>query len=264
MPVYDPHPIHFRQAVDSILRQTLTDLELLIVEDPSLRPAATLLADLHDPRVRHLLRPAKGTLVDSLNWGLAEARAPWVARADADDVCEPDRLEKQLAFLREHPDVDILGSQLAIIDAEGNPSGYRTYPLQHEAIVHGMMRYSTLAHPSVCFKKERVLAAGGYRRFFNEDYELWSRLVGQQARFANHPDALVRYRLVPDGVRAAKVRDALRGTLEVKRLYWRDHMDLGSKLRMWTERVLVWVPQSLVLYLFQKTQFRSRPQVARK
>jgi glycosyltransferase involved in cell wall biosynthesis len=262
MPVYDPHPLHFRQAVDSILRQTLPDLELLIVEDPSPRSAATLVADLNDPRVRHLLRPTKGTLVDSLNWGLTEARAAWVARADADDVCEPDRLEKQLAYLRENPEVDVLGSQLAIIDGHGRPMCYRSYPLQHEAIVHGMMRYSTLAHPSVVFKKERVLAAGGYRPFFNEDYELWSRLAGQQARFANHSEALVRYRLIPDGVRSAKVRDALRGTLEVKRLYWRDHMDLGGKFRMWAERGLLWLPQSLVLFLFRKIQFRSGLQVA--
>jgi glycosyltransferase involved in cell wall biosynthesis len=263
MPVYDPDPDYFGQAVDSILHQTLHDLELLIVEDPSPRSAAALLATRIDPRVRHLLRPHKGTLVDSLNWGLAEARAPWIARADADDVCEPDRLEKQLAFLREHPDIDVLGSQLAMIDREGKPSGYRSYPLQHEAIVHGMMRYSTLAHPSVCFKKEQILAAGGYRRFFNEDYELWSRLVGQGVQFANHPEALVRYRLIPDGGRTGKVREALRGTLQVKQLYWLRNMDLGAKLRMWTEHALLWLPQSLVLFLFIKTQCRARPPVAR-
>jgi glycosyltransferase involved in cell wall biosynthesis len=258
MPVYDPDPVHFRQAVDSILRQTLPDLELLIVEDPSPRPAAALLADLSDPRIRHLLRPHKGTLVDSLNWGLAEARAEWIARADADDICEPRRLEKQFAYLRDHPEVDVLGSQLAIMDFDGEPHGYRSYPLEHDAIVHGMARSNTLAHPSVCFKKHRVMAAGGYRHFFNEDYELWSRLAGQRVRFANHPEALVRYRLIPKGVRGAKVRDALRGTLEVKGLYWRDNMDLQATFRMWAEHVLLWLPQQLVLYLFLKTQCKAR------
>lgn len=188
MPVYDPHPVHFREAVDSILRQTMSDWELLIVEDPSPRSAAELLADVDDPRIRHLQRRDKGTLVESLNWGLAESLAPLVARADADDVCEPDRLEKQLAYLQEHPEVDVLGSQLAIIDDEGKPWGYRGYPLHHEAIARGMAISNAVAHPSVLFKKQCVLAAGGYRSFFSEDYELWCRLVHRQAHFANHPE----------------------------------------------------------------------------
>jgi glycosyltransferase involved in cell wall biosynthesis len=259
MPVYNPHPVYFRQAVDSIRRQTLTEWELLIVEDPSPRPAAPLLADLNDPRIRHLVRSEKGTIVESLNWGLAESLAPIVARADADDVCEPDRLEKQLAYLNQHPEIDVMGTQLAIIDGDGNLRGYRRYPLDHGAILCGMTRYNALAHPSVVFKKERVAAAGGYRGFFNEDYELWGRLAGRQANFANHPEALVRYRVIPKGIRSAKVRDMLCGTLEVKRLHWRDRMGLAARLRMWAERGMLWLPPRLVLYLFMKTQFRPAP-----
>ena len=257
MPVYDPHPVHFREAVDSILRQTMSDWELLIVEDPSPRSAAELLADVDDPRIRHLQRRDKGTLVESLNWGLAESLAPLVARADADDVCEPDRLEKQLAYLQEHPEVDVLGSQLAIIDDEGKPWGYRGYPLHHEAIARGMAISNAVAHPSVLFKKHCVLAAGGYRSFFSEDYELWCRLVHRQAHFANHPEALVHYRVVPQGVRRANVRNILLSTLEIKELYWQDQMGLRGRLRMWAERVMLWLPPRLVLHLFLKTQHRS-------
>jgi glycosyltransferase involved in cell wall biosynthesis len=259
MPVYDPHPLHFRQAVDSILAQSMADLELLIVEDPSPRPAGPLLAEYHDPRIRHLPRREKGTIVDSLNEGLAQARAGWVARADADDICEPDRLEKQLAFMREHPETDVLGSQIAIIDGEGAVHGRRDYPLTHDAIVRGLTRYNALAHPSVLYRRQAVIEAGGYRGFYTEDYELWSRLARQRARFANHPEALVRYRVVPEGIRSAKVRATLRGTLEVKQLHWRGQMDLGGRLRMWAERLLLWLPPPLVLSLFLKTQFRSDP-----
>jgi glycosyltransferase involved in cell wall biosynthesis len=257
MPVCDPHPVYFRQAVDSLLSQTLTDLELLIVEDPSPCCAGDLLAYLKDPRVRHLRRSDRGTLVDSLNWGLAEARADWIARADADDVCEPDRLAKQFAYLKEHPDVDVLGSQLAVIDGNGKRIGYRSYPLEHEAIRQGLARYNALAHPSVLFRVGPVRAAGGYRPFFTEDYELWSRLIRQQARFANHWEPLVRYRVIPEGIRSSKVRDTLRGTLEVKRLYWHDRMNLGDRLRTWAERMLLLLPSRLVLSLFLKTQFGS-------
>jgi len=257
MPVYDPHPVHFREAVDSILRQTIPDWELLIVEDPSPRSAAGLLADVHDPRIRHLQRRDRDTLVVSLNWGLAESLAPLVARADADDICQPDRLEKQLAYLQAHPEVDVLGSQLAIIDDEGKPRGYRGYPLRHEAIARGMAIFNAVAHPSVLFKKQCVLAAGGYRSFFSEDYELWSRLLHRRAHFANHPEALVHYRVVPQGVRSANVRNTLRSTLEIKELYWQDQMSLRCRLRMWAERVMLWLPPRLVLHLFLKTQHRS-------
>ena len=249
MPVYDPHPVHFREAVDSIRHQTMSDWELLIVEIPSPSSAAALLADVDDPRIRHLQRTDKGTLAESRNRGLLEALAPlgravrlsgqlnqglWEAlaagrRADADDVCEPDRLEKQLAYLKEHPEVDVLGSQLVIIDGNGKITGYRSYPLHHEAIAHDMAIFNAVAHPSVVFKKQCVLAAGGYRSFLRaEDYELWSRLLHRQAHFANHPEALVHYRVVPQGVRRANVRNTLRSTLEIKKLYWHNQMGLAA------------------------------------
>ena len=257
MPVYDPHPVHFRQAVDSILRQTMRDWELLIVEDPSSRSAAELLADVDDPRIRHLQRRDRGP---SWRASIGVSRSPWPRWLPArtqNDVCEPDRLEKQLAYLQEHPEVDVLGSQLAIMDDEGKPRGYRGHPLHHEAIARGMAISNAVAHPSVLFKKQSVLAAGGYRSFFCEDYELWSRLLHRQAHFANHSEALVHYRVVPQGVRRAKVRNTLRSTLEIKELYWRGQMGLRGLLRMWAERVMLWLPPRLVLHLFLKTQHRS-------
>lgn len=257
MPVYDPHPVHFREAVHGILRQTMSDWELLIVEDPSPRSAAALLADVNDLRVRHLQRRDRRTLAEGLNWGLAEALAPLVAIAHADDVCEPERLEKQLAHLKEHPEVDVLGSQLVIIDGEGKITGYRSYPLHHDAITRGMPICNTMAHPSVLFKRECIIAGGGYHPFFSEDYELWSRLAHRQVHFANHPEALVRYRVVPQGIRKANVRNTLRSTLEIKKLYWHDQMGLRGRLRMWAERVMLWLPPRLVLHLFLKTQYRS-------
>ncbi len=279
MPVYNPHPVHFREAVDSIRRQTMSDWELLIVEVPSPSSAAAMLADVDDLRIRHLQRRDKGTLAESrnqgplealapldrpvrlsgqLNQGLWEALAPLVARADADDVCEPDRLEKLLAYLQEHPEVDVLGSQLVIIDGNGKITGYRSYPLHHEAIAHDMAIYNAVAHPSVVFKKQCVLTAGGYRSFLRaEDYELWSRLLHRQAHFANHPEALVHYRVVPQGVRRANVRNTLRSTLAIKELYWQDQMGTRGRLRMWAERVMLWLPPRLVLHLFLKTQHGS-------
>src|SRR5947207_11341680 len=106
MPVLNPHPVYFREAVQSILAQERADLELVIVEDPGERSAAELLPA--DPRIRHVRNPERTSLVDQRNRALAEARADFVAMLDADDIAEPARLATQLAFLRDHPEVGVV------------------------------------------------------------------------------------------------------------------------------------------------------------
>ncbi|MEO8702118.1 MAG: glycosyltransferase, partial [Kofleriaceae bacterium] len=129
MPVLDPHPVYFREAVESVLAQTLTDLELVIVEDPSAARGTEMIAELRDPRIRHIVNATRTSLVDQRNQGLHAARGELVALLDADDIAVPARLQKQVDYLRRHPDVDVLGSQLFIIDHEGTQVGMRSYPL---------------------------------------------------------------------------------------------------------------------------------------
>jgi glycosyltransferase involved in cell wall biosynthesis len=260
MPVLNPHPVFFRQAVASVLGQTHQDLELVIVEDPSERSAAGLLDGLADGRVRHVRNPRRTSFADQLNRGLAEARADLVARLDADDVCEPDRLGKQLDYLGNHPDVAVLGSQLAVIDTRGRRVGFRPYPLGHDAILEALPRYCPLAHPAVLFHKSAVLEADGYRRCRHagtEDYELWSRLARRGLRFANHPEPLLRYRIHPQGMKSARLRDLLAGTLAIKQEYWADRMGWPARARVWAERLLLRLPPRLVLSLFLRTQYRK-------
>jgi glycosyltransferase involved in cell wall biosynthesis len=260
MPVLNPHPVFFRQAVASVLEQTHADLELVIVEDPSERSAADLLADLADERVRHFRNRQRTSFADQLNRGLAEARADLVARLDADDICEPDRLRKQLDYLRGRPGVAVLGSQLSIMDTRGDQVGVRPYPVEHDAILAALPRYCPLAHSGVLFRKEPILQAGGYRPSRHpgtEDYELWSRLARRGLRFANHPEPLLRYRIHPEGMKSAKLYDLLDGTLAVKREYWSEHMDLWARTRAWGERFLRQLPARFILYLFLKTQYHK-------
>ncbi len=256
MPVYNPHPLYFRQAVESILNQTLPDWELVIVEDPSTRSAADLLNDFADPRIRHFVNPHRTSLVAQLNRCLQEARAELVACQDADDISEPDRLEKQVAFMEAHPEVTVLGTQLAVIDGNDRLLGYRRYPCEHDAILAAMPRFNPIANPSVMFRRRAVLEAGGYQyaKFPKvEDYDLWCRLAKQGARFANLPDALVRYRVEWERM-AGKTSGTLQGTLEIKRRYWGAEMDARARLRWWAERALLWLPPRLIVWLFLKTQ----------
>jgi glycosyltransferase involved in cell wall biosynthesis len=257
MPVFDPRPDYLRQAAGSILRQTFSDLELIIVEDPGPRSAAEVVAELDDPRVRYYPTPQRTSLIDQRNRGLAKARAELVALLDADDVAEPDRLRKQIDYLHAHPDITVLGSQIHVIDESGLPLGYRFYPMDHESIVSALRLFNSVSQPSVIFRKTPVVEAGGYRygKHRAEDYELWCRLARRGLRFANYPEPLIRYRIHPEQSKIAQLRSTIRGTLEVKRMYWRNRMDGKALARLWGERLLLWLPTWFVLRLFIKTQY---------
>jgi glycosyltransferase involved in cell wall biosynthesis len=261
MTVLDPDPRYFPAAVASMLAQGYSNLELVIVEDPSPRSAGDLLKAFSDPRIVHHANPERTSHSRQRNQSLAIARGELVATLDADDVCEPARIGKQVQFLAEHPDVAVVGTQLAIIDAEGRSIGSRKYPASHDAIVAAMPHFNPIAQPSVMFRKKAVVEAGGYRydRYpAVEDYELWSRLATQGVKFANLPEALLKYRLHPGGMKATRLRGILRGTLDVKNRYWRSQLGLSGHLRMALERLLLLVPPAITYQLFTWMVLRSR------
>jgi glycosyltransferase involved in cell wall biosynthesis len=262
MAVLNPHPVYFPQAVRSILAQTLGQFELLIVEDPSPRRAEDTLAGFDDPRIRYYRNPERTGLIRQRNQGLALARSDVVAQFDADDIAEPSRLARQLDYLRAHPDVGVLGSQIAVIDERGAVRGYRRYPLTHEAVLEALPRVVPLAHPSVMFRKGPVLAAGGYQHVefpHVDDYELWSRLALQGVRFANLPEVLLHYRVHPEMGKVTRLREVIRGVLRVKRLYWRDRMDWQARARMWGEQLLLGLPTWLTFRLLVRALYQDGP-----
>lgn len=256
MPIYNANPVYLRQAIESVLNQTLEDWELVIVEDPSPRPATEVLKDYPDPRIRHLVNPNRTSLVEQRNRCLTNARAELVACLDADDIAKKDRLEKQVIFMQTHPDIAVLGTQLAVIDGDGKLLGYRFYPYDHETIIAAMHQYNPIGNPSVMFRKSLALEVGGYRydRYPKlEDYDLWCRLAKRGARFANLPEFLTCYRVHQENM-SAKVRGTLLGTIEIKLRYWRAEMDFWAKMRLLAERFLLLLPSKWVVWLFLKTQ----------
>ena len=191
--VVDPHPRYFREAVLSVLAQTYRNFELLIVEEPSGLRVSDVLNGISDERIRHYCHPHRTSLVEQRNRGLANARAALIALMDADDICLPERLEKQIAFLDEHPEIDVLGTQLEIIDMNGRRTGYRQYPTGHDALRRALPIFDPIAQPSVMLRKCSAMRAGGYlytRHKYAEDYELWCRMAKMGYRLANMPDVL--------------------------------------------------------------------------
>jgi GT2 family glycosyltransferase len=192
-------------ALDSVLGQTLPALEVVAVDDGSGDDSAARLAAWagRDPRVR-VLRRAPGGLVAALNDGLAACRAPLVARMDADDLCHPERLAAQLAFLEDHPAVGVVGTLVEGCTLEGGPLGRgmaRYLAWSNElrdpaAIARARFIESPLVHPSIMARRS-VLAAGYRDGPFPEDYELWLRLLGAGVAMAKVPRVLMTWREHP-------------------------------------------------------------------
>ncbi|WP_420134699.1 glycosyltransferase [Rhodopseudomonas sp.] len=184
-----------REAVDSVLTQTLTALELLVIDDGSTDATPQILKQCRaaDPRLI-VLRQQRDGLVAALNRGLAEARAPLIARLDADDIALPARMARQRDYLHAHPDVVLLGGWAEIIDEHGAPRGKQMRP-SPERLRDTLARKSPFIHPTVMFRAEAARRVGGYRAAFEagEDYDFWLRLA-DIGEIAILPELLIRYR----------------------------------------------------------------------
>lgn len=258
MPVYRPNLKFLAEAVDSVLAQTFRDWELVIVEDPSDRLGQDVIERCRDARIRYLLGSERTGLARQHNRAVAESRAEFIARFDADDICEPDRLEKQAMLLEENPDLDVVASQLQIIDDRGSPIGMRNYPLAHDAIVAAMRRYNPISGSNVMFRRRVVDSIGGWREDVDlpaQDYEWYSRAASRGFRFAMHPDRLVRYRRHGEQIKRRKLRGTILTTLEVKRRYWLRSMDPTSLLIFGAEALLLAMPAPLVLWMLRRVRY---------
>lgn len=262
MAVYEPQPEYLRKAVLSIMAQSVQDWELIIVEDPSSWSAAGLLRELADTRVRHIVNSERTGLVAQRNRCLSEARGRFVAIMDSDDIAHPFRFVKQINFLQRRPDVHIVGSQIGVIDSEDRLVGYRWYPGTHGDIQRAITRIVPLGQPAVMLRREVFESFGGYR-FVEfpaaEDYEYWSRLIEAGVRFTNLPEVLYYYRMHPAQIKIAKLRETIRAVLRVKEMYWADRLDLASRVQMWGERLLLYLPKRVVAWMLLRGRWHYRP-----
>ena len=198
VPVFNEEPALLQRSLQSLVEQTCPDFECLIVDESTREDTLAVSAALaaRDPRFLHKRPDKRLGLAASLNWGIEMASHELLARFDADDICEPERLAQQSQFLNAHPDVGVLGTGLSIIDQQGQVVRRRDYPQTHEQIASRMQLTTAVAHPTVMMRRSLLRAAGSYRTDFRyaEDLELWLRLLKRGVRFANLPGHLVRYR----------------------------------------------------------------------
>lgn len=194
-------PEFVREALDSMLvHQSVKPDEIVLVQDgPVPYELSRLLLEYMDKYgdVMNIIKLEKnGGLGNALKLGVENAKHDVIARMDSDDICLPDRFEKQLAYLEMHPECDIVGGQMTeFIGEPDNIVGRREVPLTNDEIYQYMKSRCALNHVTVMFRKDAVLKAGNYQDWFwNEDYYLWVRMMMAGCRFANIPDVAVNVR----------------------------------------------------------------------
>lgn len=215
------------ETLQSLVDQRFSDFEIVAVDDGSDDGSDELLAAWaeQEPRLRPIRRPHEG-IIAALNHGLEACRAPLVARMDADDLAAPRRFELQVEFLAQHPEIGVAACLVEGFPKKALRGGFRAYiewlntlvsdaDIRRERFVE-----SPMAHPSVVYRKQVVLEAGGYQEHgWPEDYDLWLRLMEAGVRFGKVPEVLLSWRDHPTRLTRSDSRYSLENFLRAKAHY---------------------------------------------
>jgi glycosyltransferase involved in cell wall biosynthesis len=245
-------------AVDSILGQTFGDFEFICIDDGSSDSTAEILSRYaaSDNRITVLENSGNLGIVSSLNRGLDASRGEYIARMDADDISLPDRLQKQVLAMDEHPQVSVLGGAVGYIDSAGTDLGV----VRRCGPGKSLLARTPLLHPTVMIRRSLLETHGiRYREDFRyaEDYYLWLQLsrVGKMEAL---DDVVLKYRVTADATRFKHLKGTLWSTLKVKKS---GVFDLGIRpgpgdvARFAIEGMLLLLPTPLVTKLYLKLNF---------
>lgn len=217
MPAYNSEQ-YVEDAVRSVLDQSYPHFELIVINDGSSDRTGEILNRLsqEDARIRVVHQENVG-VAPTLNRGLELARSNWIVRMDSDDLMEPDRLERQLAFLSEHPDLAVASCLVTYINSAGSVTGVSPPELTTDEDVVRWRENNILLgfhHPGVIMRKDVVNEIGGYREetWPAEDLDLWNRIADAGYRILVQPEHLIRYRIHEHSI---TVRESRKGRLYV-------------------------------------------------
>jgi glycosyltransferase involved in cell wall biosynthesis len=187
-----------KQSIQSVIDQNVNDIEILCIVNGTTDNTENKIKELNDERIK-IFHSSPG-IVPALNLGLKESRGDLIARQDADDIWHNNKLIKQVEYLNLNQEIDILGTQLKVVDQNNNFLYNTSYPLSHDLIAKEMLSGSnSIGHPSVIFRKRILEKCAGYFDLFNlaEDFDLWMRCL-PWFKLSNLSEALVTYKHVPN------------------------------------------------------------------
>jgi glycosyltransferase involved in cell wall biosynthesis len=197
---------YLAEAIESILGQTFTNFEFLIINNGSTDKSRKILLSYSDNRIKLIDNKINVGLIKSLNKGLDLALGKYIARMDADDISLPGRLQIQFEFMEKNPHIDVCGSWYEMF---GNKNCITETPVQDKDIKETLFFHNCIAHPTVIIRKntlDKYQIKYNENYLHSEDYELWCREVNR-LKFANIPEALIKYRIHENQTGIAKRKE---------------------------------------------------------
>lgn len=212
---------YLSESINSILQQTFTDFEFLIINDGSTDATLSILTEhaSKDHRIVLINNDQNIGLTRSLNKGLTLAQGEYIARMDADDVSAARRLERQIEFLRKVNNVGVVGTYAYCVDEQSKCTGAIRHPLEHTNILTTLLAGNAFVHGSVMFCNDG-LTHYDERIFYAQDYDLWIRFA-RRCQLANLPEYLYYWRYQPESIsnRRRKEQDATSQLIADRYLY---------------------------------------------
>lgn len=191
---------YLRQSIESILNQSFTDFEFIIIDDGSTDSSKKIITSYDDSRIRFISHENRG-LVAALNEGIGVARGRYIARQDDDDVSLRHRFKTQVALLESNKELVVVGSSIIVINEQGERTAEHRILLEDRELRDELLIRSPFAHGSIMVKTEAIKRAGLYREEYwpAEDYDLWVRIAAQ-GKLANVDEPLYKYRVNNEGI----------------------------------------------------------------
>jgi len=198
MPVLNAEE-YISEAINSILNQTFENFEFIVIDDGSSDSSVEIIRNFHDPRIR-LFENSSGGISQQLNYGIDNAGAEIIARMDADDISLPERFEIQYDYLTKNKSVDLVGTNIALINKNGVRVGNKYFPQNNIDIEFMMPILSSVCHASILTYKTVINKAGLYckEHLYAEDLDLFLRMFSAGVKMHNIQKILYSYRIYND------------------------------------------------------------------
>jgi len=255
IPIYNVNPSILSKSFESISNQTFENFEVVLVDDSFSLDTINFCLEYCkiDNRFNYIKPPIRLGLVNSLNLGIKNAKHDLLARFDSDDICYLDRIAKQIEFLKNNKNIDVLGGNMEVIDSDYNHLYIRKYPITHSEIIKSMHIICPMAHPTVMYKKEIIKKVGYYNDNYRyaEDIDLWLRLLSSGAKFQNLNTPLIKYRQDSAVRNKDHYKYFLKARINNFKLYYFPRNLIGISMLFF----VIYMP-NLILHLYYKFKYK--------
>lgn len=261
MPVYNAEE-YVEECITSVLDQSFQNFEFVIVDDCSSDGTWSIIQEYeeNDTRIKAFRNQQNLGVVKTRNKAFSKAcgSSEYVAIMDSDDVCLPERLERQVSFLERHEDHGVVGGNTVIINERGERIGHRAYPETNRDVQRELVFRSPFAQPAVMLRRSILRRVGEYNEEYEraQDYELWFRVLSI-SKGANLQGDVLKYRVSESQGKSTALKETLRNTLKIQRMYLlkEQYFSVRAALYHLLHYPLFLVPSSFIKYVFMKLQY---------